>query len=255
MRVLTIISGIIMVLMGAICLMNPGETFMNLAFLIGAVMVFCGIIHLLTYLIGRGMRNKGDNNGWILINALLTLLLGVLIMCNQLTVDMAIPMIFGTWMLVAGLLRIEAATRIDRNTKPKNFKAALITGVITLMVGLIGFINPLITYISIMYVLGFFLIVQGINSVELGLNMPHERKEETVKVFFRKREPVKINDELHENDEAVEIRKRAQLKQRQEAEFFEKTAIKGIGISREDFEKAIQEDKEAKSAQGKNNEV
>ena len=101
------------------------------------------------------------NNGWILIDAILTLLLGILILCNQLTVDIAIPMIFGMWVLVSGLLRFEASTRINRQKKMKNFKAAFISGLGTIAVGLFGFINPLVTYVSVIVLLGIFLIVQG----------------------------------------------------------------------------------------------
>ena len=98
MRILTIISGILMVLTGAFCLMNPGQTFLSLAFVVGLIMVLNGLIHALAYFIGRGLHNRGDNNGWILTDALLTLLLGILILCNQLVADTAIPLVFGMWM-------------------------------------------------------------------------------------------------------------------------------------------------------------
>ena len=115
MRILTIISGILRGLTGAFCLMNPGQTFLSLAFVVGLIMVLNGLIHALAYFIGRGLHNRGDNNGWILTDALLTLLLGILILCNQLVADTAIPLVFGMWMLVAGILRIEASTHIDKN--------------------------------------------------------------------------------------------------------------------------------------------
>ena len=136
-----------MVAAGVFCFINPGQTFMTMAFVIGSVMVINGLIHALGFLLARGSFGIGDNNGWILIDAVLTLLLGILILCNQLTVDIAIPMIFGMWVLVSGLLRFEASTRINRQKKPANFKAAFVTGIVTIIVGLFGFINPLITYV------------------------------------------------------------------------------------------------------------
>ena len=141
MRVITLAGGFLMVATGAFCFINPGQTFMTMAFVIGSVMVINGVIHALGFLLARGSFGIGDNNGWILIDAILTLLLGILILCNQLTVDMAIPMIFGMWVLVSGLLRFEAATRINRQKKPGNFKAAFFTGIVTILVGLVGFIQ------------------------------------------------------------------------------------------------------------------
>ncbi len=220
MRVLTIAGGILMAAGGAFCFINSGQTFLNIAFVVGAIMVINGVIHSLAYFVGRGLHNKGDNNGWILIDGLLTLLLGILILCNQLVVDMAIPMIFGMWVLVSGLLRIEAASRIDRERKNANFKATMITGVVTTLIGLFGFIDPLITWVTVVSLLGIFLIIQGINAVELGINMPHEKKS-YVKVYKRPSTAVIIDDEVDEKPEAVASRLETQKEMVQEAEKME----------------------------------
>lgn len=243
MKGLTIVSGIIMIAAGAFCFINPGQTFMTMAFVIGTVMALCGIIHVLEYVIGRTPHGKGDNNGWILIDALLTLLLGILVLFNQLTVDMAIPMVFGMWVLVSGLLRLEAASRIDRQRKPGNFKATLITGVITVVMGLLGFINPFVTYVSIIPILGFFMLIQGINSIELGFNMPHKVKED-VKIYKKQRNAVRIEDEDSESTVDIQERVIEKRKMETEQEFIEAAATSSIGISREEAEAAIAEIRE-----------
>lgn len=245
MKGLTIVSGIIMIAAGAFCFINPGQTFMTMAFVIGTVMALCGIIHVLAYVIGRTPHGKGDNNGWILIDALLTLLLGILVLFNQLTVDMAIPMVFGMWVLVSGLLRLEAASRIDRQRKPGNFKATLITGVITVVMGLLGFINPFVTYVSIIPILGFFMLIQGINSIELGFNMPHKIKED-VKIYKKQRNAVRIEDEDSESTVDIQERVIEKRKMETEQEFIEAAATSSIGISREEAEAAIAEIREEK---------
>ena len=245
MKGLTIVSGIIMIAAGAFCFINPGQTFMTMAFVIGTVMALFGIIHVLAYVIGRTPHGKGDNNGWILIDALLTLLLGILVLFNQLTVDMAIPMVFGMWVLVSGLLRLEAASRIDRQRKPGNFKAALITGVITVVMGLLGFINPFVTYVSIIPILGFFMLIQGINSIELGFNMPHKVKED-VKIYKKQRNAVRIEDEDSESTVDIQERVIEKRKMETEQEFIEAAATSSIGISREEAEAAIAEIREEK---------
>lgn len=191
MRILTIISGILMVLTSAFCFMNPGQTFLVLAFVIGLVMVLNGVIHTLAYLIGRGLHNRGDNNGWILTEALITLVLGILILCNQLVVDAAIPMVFGIWLVTSGILRIEASTHINKEKKKSNFRTTLITGILTVLVGVFGFINPMMGWLSTAILLGVFMLMQGINVLELGINMPHEKKS-YIRIYRRKREPVRI---------------------------------------------------------------
>ena len=212
MRILTIIGGILMVLTGAFCFSSTGQTFLAFAFVVGLVMVLNGTIHAVAYLSGRGLHNKGDNNGWILTDALITLLLGILVLCNQLVADTAIPMVFGMWVLVTGILRIEAATHINKEKKQKNFRVTMITGVLTTLIGLFGFINPLVAWLSTTFLLGFFMVMQGINIIELGINMPHEKKA-YVKVYKRKREPVLITEEDETPEKVAE-----RLKAREEAE-------------------------------------
>lgn len=212
MRILTIIGGILMVMTGAFCFSSPGQTFLALAFIVGLVMVLNGTIHAVAYLSGRGLHNKGDNNGWILTDALITLLLGILVLCNQLVADTAIPMVFGMWVLVTGILRIEAATHINKEKKLKNFRTTMITGVLTTLIGLFGFINPLVAWLTTTFLLGLFMVMQGVNIIELGINMPHEKKS-YVKVYKRKREPVLITEEDETPEKVAE-----RLKAREEAE-------------------------------------
>ena len=170
-------------------------------------MVLNGLIHICAYMMGRGLNNKGDNNGWILTDALITLLLGILVLCNQLVADTAIPLVFGMWVLVSGILRIEAATHIDLERKRENFRITMITGVMTVVVGLFGFINPLVMFLSTVVLMGFFMVMQGINIIELGIDMPHQRKA-YVKIYKRKREPVRITPE-EETEEKVQERLQA----------------------------------------------
>ena len=190
MRMLTIIGGALMLLTGIFCFINPGQTFLAIAFVIGLVMVLNGLIHICAYMLGRGWNNKGDNNGWILTDALITLLLG-----------------FGMWVLVSGILRIEAATHINRERKRQNFRITMITGVLTVVVGLFGFINPLVMFLSTVVLLGFFMVMQGINIIELGIDMPHQKKS-YVKIYKRKREPIRITPE-EETEEKVQERLQA----------------------------------------------
>ena len=212
MRIWTILSGILMVLTGAFCFMNPGQTFLSLAFIVGLVMVLNGLIHALAYFIGRGLYNKGDNNGWILTDALITLLLGILVLCNQLVADTAIPMVFGMWMLVSGILRVEAATHINKEKKRSNFRVTMATGVLTVLVGIFGFINPLVMWMTTAVLLGMFMVMQGVNIIELGIHMPHEKKS-YLKIYKRKREPIKITDEDETPEKVTE-----RLKMREAAE-------------------------------------
>ena len=223
MRVLTIISGVLMALTGLFCFMNPGQTFLALAFIIGLVMMLNGAIHMLAYVLGRGLNNRGDNNGWILVDAIITFLLGALILGNQLVADTSIHVVFGMWLLVSGVLRLEADTRINFKIKKSNFVVTLLTGIVTTLLGLFGFVNPLVSVVGTIVLLGMFLVMQGINVIELGINMPHEKKS-YMRIYRKQRDPIKITEE-DETPEAVAARLRQKAEEK-ELEAIAKVEVK-----------------------------
>ena len=116
-------------------------------------------------------------------------------------------MVFGMWVLVSGILRIEAATHINKEKKLNNFRTTAITGILTVIVGIFGFINPLVTWLSTVILLGMFMVMQGVNIIELGIHMPHEKKS-YIRIYKRRREAVKITPE-EETPEKVAERIRA----------------------------------------------
>ncbi len=88
----------------------------------------------------------------------------------------------------------------------------MITGILTVLVGLFGFINPLVQWMTTAVLLGIFLVMQGVNVIELGIHIPHEKKS-YVKIYKRKREPVRITDE----DETPEkVMERLKMKEAEE---------------------------------------
>ncbi len=129
---------------------------------------------------------------------------------------------------------------INRQKKPRNFKSALVTGVITIIVGLFGFINPLITYVSVIVLLGIFMVVQGANSIELGINMPHKVKEDAV-LYVPSHAPVKIGDDENETPEEVAERIQAQKEFQEKKEFTMAFGEGNFGLTKEEVEKAVQE--------------
>lgn len=175
MRVLTIISGVLLVLTGVFCFANPGETFLSLAFMLGLIMVVTSVIQGIAYCWGRS-GNQNDNNGWILTEAIITFVLGVLVLSSKIAADVAIPMVFGMWVMFSGILRVVTATMINRANKRTNFAWTLIVGLLCALGGLYAFLNPDIANLAIAVLLGILFLLQGVSTLELGIHMPHEKK-------------------------------------------------------------------------------
>ena len=112
MKILGIVMGILLTISGIFCLTQPVLTFANLSWVIGAIVLACGICGLVAWWQGR---KSGESNLWDMAGALLTTIVGVLMLCNfwaQLFTDMALIMLFGVWIVCAGVLRIVASVQL-----------------------------------------------------------------------------------------------------------------------------------------------
>lgn len=177
MRVLTVISGVMLILVGVFCFASPGETFLSLAFVLGSVMVASSLIQSVAYIQGRSRRNS-DKHGWILVDSITTFILGALVLSSQIAADVAIPLVFGMWVMFSGILRVVTATYINWQQKKVNFVWTLVTGLLCTFGGLYAFVNPIMAGLAIAILLGILFMLQGISVLELGVHMPHEKKEE-----------------------------------------------------------------------------
>lgn len=196
MRLLTVISGVLLVATGVFGIANQGVSFLAIAFIIGIVMIFAGTIQASGYIYGRYssreeivpesadepsaqkqyVRTQNNSHGWILIDGLVTFVLGLLVLSNLLKAEIAVVSVFGMWMLNAGIRRMVISSYIDRSKKPINFYWTLGTGLINTVAGIYAFYNDTIFQLPLATLLGVFFVLQGISTLELGIHMPHRTK-------------------------------------------------------------------------------
>jgi uncharacterized membrane protein HdeD (DUF308 family) len=193
MRLLTVISGVLLVATGVFGIANQGVSFLAIAFVIGVVMIFAGLVQASGYIYGRFsnreeilveddkstdkqrqfIRTQNNAHGWIMIDGLVTFILGLLVLSNQLKAEIAIISVFGMWMLNAGIRRVVTSSYIDRKNKSGNFYWTLGTGVLNTVAGIYAFYNTSVFQLPLATLLGGFFVLQGISTLELGVHMPH----------------------------------------------------------------------------------
>ena len=176
MRVITIAMGILLMGTGIWSFANSGVSFLALAFAIGIVMIADGTVEGMTYIYARG-GNRKDNNNWILIDSMVSFVLGFLVLSGQLAAEVAVPYVFGMWMLFSGVLRIGIALNIDRSEKKANFRWTFGTGIVCVIAGIYGFYNGVLFNVALGELLGIYFVIQAATTLEVGLHMPHAKRE------------------------------------------------------------------------------
>lgn len=167
MKVVTIIAGVILCITGIYCLVTPGITFLSIAFVLGCVMLFSGVSGIINYVT---KRKSGEVSGWVLAEGVVTTVLSLLILSNQLITDALLPYFFGGWIILSGVFRIFAAMGIKKIGGP-GWGWILALGILSVLFGIYALVHPLVAALTLGLLVGLVVLMQGINLISLGVSM------------------------------------------------------------------------------------
>jgi len=207
MRILTILSGLLMVASGIFLVANEGITVLSVAFVVGIVLAVSGIVECLSYNSYRG--SDVQEKTWILIDGTTTFILGCLILIGKLSADAVVPMVLALWVMITGIRNFTRAwERIS--IKDLTFYEHLMIGVLNVVFGIYVFFDRDIFNLAAITMIGLCLIVQGLNLMLVGDTIVI-KKPEFAKTKSEKMEELQANlTEAHlKAKEAIALAKAA----------------------------------------------
>lgn len=167
MRVFKIAAGVILILTGVFCFANPGATFLSIAFVLGCAMLLSGISGTFAYI---WLSRKTEITSSLMIEGVLSIILGLLVLSNQLLADPAIPVFFGMWVMFSGIIRV-----VEAYVHRKSGRAELIwflsLGLVGAVAGLYSFYNTVLFAFSPILLVGILYVIQGFNVLLVGINL------------------------------------------------------------------------------------
>ena len=173
MRILAVIAGIVFMLTGIWCFAHRGVGFLNIAFVLGCVMVAVSLLSILVYFFAPG---KQDGFGWFFAEGLTTLVLGNIVLANQLATDSMVPIFFGMWILFCGIMRIVASLHLIL-AKNNSWIVTLAAGLISASFGIYAFFNQSMSNsIPLIILTGIIFLIQGVNVLVYGVFIPGKKK-------------------------------------------------------------------------------
>ena len=175
-RILAIILGAFMIVGGVYCLILPEATYLSLAWVIGVIMVADGIADIATWI---RIKQFGLSNGWLLAGAILSIACGIFIVLSaaaQLVVDLFIAYMVAIWLIITGVIRMVFAWRVRKArqefglvTLGRNWWIPFVLGILLVVLGVLGCVNPTIVMVGIGILLGVSIIMTGMSVLALAL--------------------------------------------------------------------------------------
>ena len=146
-----VLISLIMLTVGVILVINSEAMINMMSWFIGIVIILISIIRII-YL----FNDKILNTTMLAVNILL-MIFGVVLISFPSIVDIAIKVVFGSWILFAGVKRLILAIAVSRVDK-QSYKTFLISALIMLALGVLVLIN-------LYNLVGVFLIIYSLTEI------------------------------------------------------------------------------------------
>jgi len=164
----TLVSGILIVLLGIVMLFTPLQNLEALAIFIGISMLISGIIEIVSFF----GEEKGSRSGWTLASGILTTLLGIwTIFGRGSSVLLAmLPFVFAVSVIGSSITRIIGS----RSLKAEGFNYwvwVMVFGILGIILGIVLLFSPVFSSMMVAYIVAAMLISYGADNIAIFFRM------------------------------------------------------------------------------------
>ena len=161
MKVLNIIAGVLLIVLGVYCLCNQDIAAMTAGLMIGVLMLISGVMEIVVFATTSGLM---FGSGWLLLDGVLTVILSLFLLFNQWFTLLSLPFLFTLWLLFSGVSRFVSAFDL-RALGVHEWGWILAVGIILILAGLICMMDPWVSVAAIGVTVGLVFLLEGISSV------------------------------------------------------------------------------------------
>lgn len=171
---LELIEGILLIVLGGYTLARPEHALGGLIILFGVAAVVMGVADILLYV--RVERYTGFGPVISLISGTLSVMTGVMLLVYPHAGQIVMTLLFPLWFIAHCVSRLSNLNTIRLFSGDFMYYFTLVLNVIGLALGALMLVNPWVSWLSIRYIVGFYLILLGIDCVVLAFSQMGSRR-------------------------------------------------------------------------------
>lgn len=158
----SLVLGILFVIAGFVSFMHPDKTLHFLSILVGIAFIFRGIYELWFRKFINATLN--ERSGWIVFAAILDIILGVIVLVYPNWGILYLAILFAIWFIIDAIMQIKAAGFFK--TFHRGYATLLvILGGVSVVLGVILLFSPILSALTIVWLVSTLLLVFGIMQI------------------------------------------------------------------------------------------
>ncbi|MBN2105155.1 HdeD family acid-resistance protein [bacterium] len=169
----SLLRGLIALIIGALALARPIETF-------NVVLIFFVVYLLLDGLVTGTLAflHRSVAKQWrvFFVEGFLGLILGLFALIWPGMTALILVYLFAFWALITGLLEILSGIQMRRHMLSGEW-LMILTGIVSILLSIVLFFNPRVGAVSLIWILGLFLILFGILQIVMALRLKKYRND------------------------------------------------------------------------------
>lgn len=154
----SIIVSLLSIVASILLIVNPAGVMNIIISLIGVAMIICGLWHLISY-----FKDSTELKYFRLdlFVGIVLILSGILIIKNSAMLISIISMLVAVWIILRGILDLQVSFNLKR-LESKGWWIALLVAIITIILGIVIFINPFATAEVTVIATGIMMLVSSV---------------------------------------------------------------------------------------------
>ncbi len=173
LRWLLLLAGVLLVGVGIWTMFTPWSGLMSLAVVISLAMLLSGVLEIVVFCAGKGRFRSG----WMLVGGILSALLGLWLLIGHgyEALAVAIPFVFGIWVLSSGITRSVGSFEL-KSAEVEGWGWMLALGILEMLLGVLLLFSPVMSAAVCSALVSVMFFAQGVNDILLFSNITRAKK-------------------------------------------------------------------------------
>jgi uncharacterized membrane protein HdeD (DUF308 family) len=166
LKIINIIEAILLIVLGIYSLSNPVKTIKAFTVIYGIVAIIIGIVDIYIYYKAEGFVGFGPITA--LIGGILSVVAGIILISNPNVGTWIFTIIFPIWFIAHAVSSMTHLNLIKEVIGMGYYWFTLVVDILGIVVGIMLVFNPQASFLTMSFLIGFYLLMLGINHVSLA---------------------------------------------------------------------------------------